>query len=904
MQTKKTTAAAAREIRHALGTLYARGGVGELRCFGKRKTYAGFFDDPDAMAEEAYRADERGFDVYVTLNPCKASLLGRADNELVEIDPRRTPLASDKDIERRRWILIDCDQERPAKISATDEEKEQSLERAREIWAWLKNRGIASLPADSGNGAHLLVPVDLPNVAASAALVEGFLKALSFRFSDGVVKVDEGTFNAARITKAYGVHARKGQHAERLGRVHRASKLLSPVGEEPPGPVDKELLEAVARACPEDAARSSRRFTYGADGFDLHQWIAEHDVPVKREGEWANGGYKWVLEECIFHGHADNSAYIVRLPSGAIAAGCHHDSCQTGENRWPEVRQHFEPEAYSQYSQYSQKQGSGGIFGDFENFGNGKTGENVPWEPPAPFYEFDLPDFPTKALPSWAAEFVKAEAEATQTPEDLAGSLVLAVGALALAKVIEVEPWPGWREPVNLFTATAMPPGSRKTRVFKDALAPVVDCQAKAAKDAAPKIARARARYNVYEKRLEKSQKAAASASEDDLEARVEEAALAAEELARLKIPAEPRWLADDASPEKLASMLAEQAGRMALMSPEGDVFDIMAGRYSQGVPNLGVYLKGHAGDALRVDRVERASESVEAPALTIGLAVQPEVLHGLVDKPGFRGRGLLGRFLYGLPSSNLGKRDQEPDPVDDRVRAAYRFSVKTLLALAPDVEPQEELKPTIVKLSEEAKTKLKEFMVWIEPQLAEQGALGSMTDWAGKLAGATVRVAGVLHGMKFVESRAEGTPAELAGRFITADTMSRAIELGNYFCAHARAAFAEMGADPVVEGAKHLLRWIERNGVSEFTKREAFQGTKGRFHKVTEMGPALDLLEAHGHIRVKRSGTKDPRGRGRPSVRYEVNPLEGDKITRISYSQNSQYSQKRRLKPREPTLK
>jgi replicative DNA helicase len=76
-------------------------------------------------------------------------------------------------------------------------------------------------------------------------------------------------------------------------------------------------------------------------------------------------------------------------------------------------------------------------------------------------------------------------------------------------------------------------------------------------------------------------------------------------------------------------------------------VFDQMAGRYSQsGGPNLGVYLKGHVGDLLKVDRRGRPPEYVERPCLTIGLAVQPEVLRGLASRPGFRGRGLLARFL------------------------------------------------------------------------------------------------------------------------------------------------------------------------------------------------------------------------------------------------------------------
>ena len=62
--------------------------------------------------------------------------------------------------------------------------------------------------------------------------------------------------------------------------------------------------------------------------------------------------------------------------------------------------------------------------------------------------------------------------------------------------------------------------------------------------------------------------------------------------------------------------MLAEQGGRIASMSPEGGVFDLMAGLYSKsGMPQFGVYLIGHAGDNLRVDRISRTGEHVKRPA-------------------------------------------------------------------------------------------------------------------------------------------------------------------------------------------------------------------------------------------------------------------------------------------------
>ena len=113
-------------------------------------------------------------------------------------------------------------------------------------------------------------------------------------------------------------------------------------------------------------------------------------------------------------------------------------------------------------------------------------------------------------------------------------------------------------------------------------------------------------------------------------------------------MPAKPRLLADDATPEIIASLLAEQGGRLSVMSAEGGIFDIIAGRYS-GTPNMEVFLKGHAGDRLRVNRQGR-EEYIESPALTMGLTVQPVVLEDIGRIKGAGGRGLLARFLYSLP--------------------------------------------------------------------------------------------------------------------------------------------------------------------------------------------------------------------------------------------------------------
>jgi hypothetical protein len=211
------------DIRRAVEILSEPGGVVELRAFKDRAVESGYFDETRTLSREAAKLDERGFAVYLTANPANPALLSRAANR-IKRSPEET--TSDRDVLRRRWLPLDFDPVRPAGVSATDEEKEAALQRAREVYCHLKGRGWPEpIAADSGNGAHLLYAIDLPNDAESLALVRGVLEALSFVFSDGAVAVDTTTSNAARIWKLYGTTACKGDSTEE--RPHRVSRLLN-----------------------------------------------------------------------------------------------------------------------------------------------------------------------------------------------------------------------------------------------------------------------------------------------------------------------------------------------------------------------------------------------------------------------------------------------------------------------------------------------------------------------------------------------------------------------------------------------------------------------------------------------------------------------------------------------------
>lgn len=486
------------------------------------------------------------------------------------------------------------------------------------------------------------------------------------------------------------------------------------------------------------------------------------------------------------------------------------------------------------------------------------------WEEPVPLTRRrTLPTFPTSTLPSWLRAFCEAVAEETQTPVDLAGTIALAVLGTAAGGRAVVHVRGNWREPTNLYTVVALPPANRKSAVFAALTDPLFDAEKRLREAAGPAIVEAQMTARLAKEAADKAAGKAASATADERDQAVAEAISLAQTADAVAIPAEPQLLADDSTAETVTSRMAEQGGRISVMSAEGGIFDIIAGRYS-GAPNMEVFLKGHAGDRLRVDRQTR-KEYIERPALTMGLAVQPQVLEDIGKVRGFDGRGLLARYLFSLPASMVGHRKILTDPVPEDVAAAYSATVQTLtLGLAEWTDP------AVIQLSPDADAALLDYQEELEPLLKERGgALGHIQKWAGKLAGAVVRIAGLLHLADHPEN-GHTVPVNEA-------TMRAAVELGRYFTAHALAVFEAMGADPTTGRARTILEALRTNQWTEVSKRDLMAKlSRAEFATITDLDPALELLTEHGYLQpkpVQRTG-----GRGRPpSPRYFIHP----KLTR-----------------------
>ncbi len=347
-------------IRRYLELLVEPGDVFEVRapkCRDGRydHTCSGYFDyaSLDQAVNEIVKLDSTGNapGIYVTLNPVKSELLARAANRLKQ---RANETTGDKDIVKRRWMLIDVDPKRPSGVSATDAELTRAIARGREVEAFLAANGWpAPVLSQSGNGCHLLYYIDLPS--EDDGLVKAVLHALSEHFDDETVSIDRAVHNASRIVKIIGTMSRKGDDLRGVAgvedRPHRRSEFIEVPEEIVVVPI--ELLQSLAatssnqvsirnsKAAP-DFNNNGRHFEHTPSG--VRRWLEEHRVTVKSERR--NGNKTLLcLERCPINPEIEStgdSDIAVLVGDDGLLAYCNKHS--RGESStWHDLKRAVDP---------------------------------------------------------------------------------------------------------------------------------------------------------------------------------------------------------------------------------------------------------------------------------------------------------------------------------------------------------------------------------------------------------------------------------------------------------------------------------------------------------------------------------------------------------------------------------
>lgn len=309
------------------------------------------------------------------------------------------------------------------------------------------------------------------------------------------------------------------------------------------------------------------------------------------------------------------------------------------------------------------------------------------WPEALMFGEIETPEIPTNFLPGPLADYCQAVTDSMQTPTGIATMMGLSAVASCIQKRIEVCPFgDDYSEPVNLMTVTALDPASRKSAVVKAMTEPLTSWETQQAEALKEQAALVRHERDIILRSIDSIKSSVSKANTAE-----EERRKALAEIRRLteSMPPEiviPRLWVDDVTPERLQNLMADNGERISVISAEGGIFEVIAGLYNGGRSNINVILQSHAGEPVRVERQGR-SVTMQKPALTFGLAVQPEIISDLAsgNKARFRGNGMLARLLYCLPQSTVGSRDvTKRRSVPEKIKRDYHDLIFRLLAITP----------------------------------------------------------------------------------------------------------------------------------------------------------------------------------------------------------------------------
>ena len=483
------------------------------------------------------------------------------------------------------------------------------------------------------------------------------------------------------------------------------------------------------------------------------------------------------------------------------------------------------------------------------------------WHPIIPLSEFSLPEFPLQCLPEPLRGMVEAVAANREIPLEIPTVAGLAAVSTALTKKIQVNGGENWFEPVNLYLVGAYPSGGGKSGTFNDMTKVIYEYEASLQQEYQAKVERINAQQQERQQIKGKVSAKAAEADDPAEKTALEETAEAIQEEIEAVSLFEPTLITDDATPETVKTLLYQNQGRLANLSSEGELFEMIAGRYKDKGVALSPYLEGFSGDPIKVHRQNRR-ENISSALITIGIMPQPDVIRGLAEKEGFRGRGLLARFLFFLPASRLGYRTGNNPAIPERVRSDYEVMLTRLLCMEPKENTRRGMKPYTLTLEPQAYRTFQEFRREVEEKMRPDGELGDHQDFGGKLPGMALRVAGLFHMI-------QGDSVEDK---ISFETLNHALTFIRFSLFHVRAAYGEMGMDSAYEGAKEILKWIEAKPKIQFTRRDVHMAKPTKFKRAEDLNAPLSLLCERGYLREKVTLRRLTVGR-KPEPTYEVNP-------------------------------
>ncbi len=790
------------EILRFLGALLEPGDIVELRAkdFEVRPGFvapgSGYYNDLGKLANDAIVATERASAVYVTLNQINPALLARRKNEFHWLR-KGDPTTADSEVMRRRWLLVDLDPVRLSGISSTNTEHEAAIAKALEIHDALTSDGWPlPIMTNTGNGAALLYRIDLP--PDDGDLVKRVLAGLSLRFSSAEVNLDTSVFNPARLVRLPGTRNRKGSHTDE--RPHRWCKILDLP--EAIRPVPEEALRAWATE-PEGRARDQARQSRHA-AFDVERWVTDHLPGAEGPASWNGGGRKWVLPVCPWDpSHTNRSAYVLQLPSGAISAGCLHESCRA--RKWHDLRDAVEP-GWREARHRSEPQ-------------------VTPPSVRAKMEPYVL--FPVDALPEPLRRFIVAGAAALGCDPTFLVLPVLAVAAGAIGNSRHVRIKASWEEPSILWAAIVAESGTLKSPALDKALIPVNEIQREEDRKYRKELKEFRKMELEYEHELKEWKKKAEGDPPEEPEPPIHE-----------------RVLISDPTAEAAALILKENPRGILLARDELAGWLGAFDSYKTGQADGPFWLQAHRGGYHVIDR-KTGIRHIAIPHVTVSICgcFQPKALARSLGAQHFE-NGLAARFLFAAPPRRTKKWTEAT--ISPEVMLSYRSCVARLAGLSMrqvegDDPKEKELEPHVLDFTAEAH---EEFVRFYDGFAAEQAvASGNVASAFAKLEGYAARLSLIFELVEWAGKDTTGDPPQRVGL----ENMERAVEVVKWFAHEIPRVYALLSEDEAAAHQREQLEYLRARGGAATVREIQRSGTKLFGETAEEIEAYLETLVAKG---------------------------------------------------------
>lgn len=334
------------QLRLWWNTFVGDGNFTEVRILG-RFSYSGYFrkfENLISQIEPYTNMDDE--QIYFVLNSIDNDCYARPQCERFVKSPKVT--TTDSDIVRRKFLLLDFDPKRKSQTNSSNVQFELAHKKAQDVYRFLiKEKGFTdSIICISGNGWHIIVPVDLPCDEETNKIIKGFYTYMGSIFSDENVEFDEKVYTNARLTKLYSTWAKKGANVP--SNPWRQSKIVYIPQKLKPTPIEKikELADLLPKEEPKQAPNRPNR-QYNNAPFNLVSWLNEHNIEYKVQAQGSST--KYVLRHCPWEStHSSIKEWesaLFQNADGQITFSCFHSHCK--DKTWFDYRQIYEPDAYN-----------------------------------------------------------------------------------------------------------------------------------------------------------------------------------------------------------------------------------------------------------------------------------------------------------------------------------------------------------------------------------------------------------------------------------------------------------------------------------------------------------------------------------------------------------------------------